>query len=294
MKTRKKFRRGFPALLYVGILLCGALSACGILTPGGGERPETSLPAFTRPTEPPDTQAPVIEGVHDWVIYQGDALSLQDGVTVADETDPHPRLELDDSALNTQVPGVYTVLYCAYDKANNPAVAEATVTVLEKKEGYASLEQINQMADSLLSQIVTEDMDETEQIRAIYNWARSSISYSGHSDKSDWYQGAYSAMTGRNGDCFNYFAVCKLFFERLGIDNLDVKKVRNGEEDSDHFWSMVSVDGGESWYHFDATPRVGDGDDFCMVTDAFLDRYSESHKNSHNRDKNLYPATPEK
>ncbi len=40
-------------------------------------------------------------------------------------------------------------------------------------------------------------------------------------------------------------------------------------------------------------PRKGEGDDFCLVTDAFLDAYSASHNNCHNRDKTLYPATPE-
>ena len=100
-------------------------------------------------------------------------------------------------------------------------------------------------------------------------------------------------MNGRSGDCFGYFAVTKLLFERLGIPNIDVRKVKNFDGDSDHFWSLVSVDGGKTYYHFDATPRVGDGDDFCLVTDAFLDAYSDSHKGSHNRDKSLYPATPE-
>ena len=296
MKTQKKYRcRRLPALIYSAMVLCGVLSACAAFAPQGESlgSPGESLPTFTVATEPPDTLPPVIVGVHNWVIYQGDDLPLREGVAITDDTDPSPRLEMDASALDTDTPGVYTVLYCAYDKANNPAVAEATVTVLEKKEGYASLEQINEMADNLLSQIVTGDMDMTDQIKAIYNWARSSISYSGHSDKSDWYQAAWTAMTGRSGDCFNYFAVCKLFFERLGIPNIDVVKVRNSEDDSDHFWSMVSIDGGESWYHFDATPRIGGGD-FCMVTDAYLDEYSQAHKNSHNRDKELYPATPEK
>jgi hypothetical protein len=81
-------------------------------------------------------------------------------------------------------------------------------------------------------------------------------------------------------------------FERLDIDNIDVRKVKNYEGDADHFWSLVSVDGGETWYHFDATPRIGGGD-FCLITDEALDEYSVNHKNSHNRDKSLYPATPE-
>ena len=295
MKLPKKFRRRLPALLYSIMVLCGVLSACSVLTGPGGEqkRPGESLPTFTVATEPTDTLPPVIAGVHDWVVYQGDDLPLREEVTVTDDTDPNPRLELDVSALDTDTPGEYTILYCAYDRANNPAVAEARVTVLEKKEGYASLEQIDTMADKLLSQIVTGDMEPADQIKAIYDWARGTISYTGHSDKSDWYQAAWAAMTGRSGDCFSYFAVCKLFFERLGIPNIDVVKVRNSEDDSAHFWSMVSIDGGESWYHFDATPRIGGGD-FCMVTDSYLDEYSEAHKGSHNRDKSLYPATPEK
>ncbi len=100
-------------------------------------------------------------------------------------------------------------------------------------------------------------------------------------------------LTTLRGDCYGYFAVAKLMFDRLKIPNIDVVKVKNYEEDSAHFWSLVSIDGGESYYHFDATPRIGDGDDFCLVTDAFLDAYSQAHKNSHNRDTSLYPATPQ-
>lgn len=77
------------------------------------------------------------------------------------------------------------------------------------------------------------------------------------------------------------------------IPNIDVQKVRNSDDDSDHFWSLVSIDGGEHYYHFDATPRSGSGDSFCLVTDAYLNAYSEKHKGSHNRDESLYPATPE-
>lgn len=151
---------------------------------------------------------------------------------------------------------------------------------------------IDAAADALLDTLLWEGATAEEQVCAIYQWARSSLSYGGHSDRGDWRQAAYTMLTEYRGDCYGYFAVTKLLFDRLGIPNIDVRKVKNDPDDSDHFWSMVSVDGGKTWYHFDATPRVGEGDDFCLVTDEFLDAYSENNKGSHNRDKSLYPETP--
>lgn len=151
---------------------------------------------------------------------------------------------------------------------------------------------VDAAADALLDTLIQDGATAEEQVHAIYQWARSSLSYGGHSDRTDWRQTAYTMLTEYRGDCYGYFAVTKLLFDRLGIPNIDVRKVKNAPDDSDHFWSMVSVDGGKTWYHFDATPRVGEGDDFCLVTDGFLDAYSEEHKGSHNRDRSLYPATP--
>lgn len=282
--------RVLPLLLYGALILCGLLSAC---TAPESPKTETNLPTFTQPTQPPDQEAPVITGVKSLEIYQEDEISLTDGVTATDRRDGDVPLTVDTSRLDLHTPGTYPVYYTALDSAGNLAEEAATVTVLEKKEGYASIQTIEERADTILAQIITEDMDTRAQVEAIYDWAHSGISYCGHSDKSDWRQAAWNAMTTRSGDCFNYFAVCKLFFDRLGIPNLDVRKVKNYEGDSDHFWSLVSVDGGESWYHFDATPRIGGGD-FCLVTDSYLDQYSDAHKGSHNRDKSLYPATPEK
>lgn len=288
-------RRSFalPGLLCSAILLCGALTACRMLmilpSSASGEGSATEAPV---PTPPPDKTPPVISGVEDRILYQDDDISLLDGVTVTDDRDSAPLLELVDDSMDFSEPGTYTVWYIAADSSGNEATASATVTVLPKKDGYVPLDQINEMADTLLAGIITPAMDTEDQIWAIYSWARKNISYRGHSDKSDRFQAAWLGMTQRGGDCFTYFSVCKLFFDKLGIPNLDVVKVPLSPEDASHYWSMVSADGGDTWYHFDATPRIGSGDDFCMVTDEFLDNYSNAHKGSHNRDKSLYPATP--
>ena len=251
----------------------------------------TTVPTTVTVTD--DNTAPIIQGVHDISLYLGSAVSYRSGVIVSDDKDPSPKLDIDSSQVDLSNPGTYPLVYTARDITGNETRLEVTVTVAEKPTTYIDEEVINAKADELLKKIVTADMTDQAKVKAIYAYVRSHYTYSGHSDKTDWLQGAYVMMTEEEGDCFNYYAVTKLLLERCGIPNIDVRKVRNFPEDSDHYWSLVSVDGGKTYYHLDTTPRIGDGDDFCLVTDAFLDAYSAANKNCHNRDKSLYPATPE-
>ena len=240
-----------------------------------------------------DTQAPVISGIKNFTVYLGDTVAYRAGITVTDDHDTNPQLNIDSATVDLNKVGKYTVTYTASDISGNVAKKEATVEVREKTASSVDIEVVHAAADKLLSTIITDGMTQRQQVEAIYNWARTHCAYSNHSDKSDYLQGAYVMLTAKAGDCFNYFAVTKLLFDRLGIPNVDVRKVKNYTGDSDHFWSLVSLDDGKTWYHFDATPRVGPGDDFCLVTDAFLDAYSNQNNKCHNRDKTLYPATPE-
>lgn len=276
-RKRKSYLHHIPSVLFlVGILMAGC---CLISSAHDGA--------------PKDTEAPGIYGVQDLTVYAGNTLAYRSGITVTDDLDPAPRLDVDSSAADLSTPGSYPVIYTATDASGNQTSQTATVTVLPQPEEAAPEKDLEDAAETILSYILLDGMTTEEQVQAIYNWAHNDLSYSGHSDKSDWRQAAGVMLTERRGDCFGYFAVTKLMFELLEIPNIDVRKVKNHEEDSDHYWSLVSVDGGKTYYHFDATPRIGQVDDFCLVTDAFLDAYSEANKNSHNRDKTLYPATPE-
>ena len=240
-----------------------------------------------------DEQAPEIIGVTPFALYLGDTISYRAGITVKDDHDPAPDFRVDSSAVDLSKIGEYKVIYTAVDAAGNEAKVETTVDVREKKAGFVELEIIYEEADKVLTEIIKDGMTKREKARAIYDWIRDACWYANHSDKSDYRQGAYAMLKDRKGDCFNYYALSKLLLERAGIDTIDVRKVKNYTGDSDHYWSLVSLDGGQTWYHFDATPRVGDGDNFFLVTDKFLDAYSNANKGSHNRDKSLYPATPE-
>ena len=251
----------------------------------------TTAPATVTITD--DNVPPTILGVHDISLYLGSAASYRSGVEVRDDKDSAPKLEVDSSQVDLSTPGTYPLVYTARDMTGNETRMEVTVTVAEKPNTYVEPETIEAKADELLKKIVTDGMSDEAKVKAIYSYVRSHYTYSGHSDKTDWMQGAYVMMSSGQGDCFNYFAITKLLLERCGIPNIDVRKVRNNETDSDHYWSLVSVDGGSTYYHLDTTPRVGDGDDFCLVTDAVLDAYSDTHGKCHNRDKALYPKTPE-
>jgi len=241
----------------------------------------------------PDICPPVISGVQDILVYTGDTISYRSGITVTDDRDESPVLEVDSSMVNLTASGSYAVTYLAEDDAGNRTSAMATVTVLEAAQSHTELKHIFDAVDAELANIVTEGMPLRQKVRAIYDWAHNHLSYHGHTDRTDCYQAAYEMLTTRQGDCYGYFAVSKLMLERLGIPTIDVEKVKNHEEDSNHYWSLVSIDGGNTYYHFDCTPRLGTPFDFCLITDAELDGYSAEHKNSHNRDLSLYPATPE-
>ena len=294
VRKSKRRRASCPVGVVTGIVLILILSAMGIwlaVDPALDKVLALSTEPPVQSTGPKDSQPPQIYGIQDFTVYQGDPVSYLSGVTAMDDLDPEPKRNVDSREVDLSKPGTYTVTYTASDTSGNLATACANITVLRKEEGYADLETIYTLADELLAIILEGTTDTRQQVEAIYKWARTDIRYAGHSDRADWRQTAYNVIRSGEGDCFGYFAATKLMFERLGIPNIDVQKVRNYEEDSDHFWSLVSVDGNH-YYHFDATPRYGDGDDFCMVTDEFLDAYSEQHKGSHNRDKSLYPETP--
>ncbi len=239
-----------------------------------------------------DREAPVISGVADKIVYLGETVSYLSGITVTDDMDPEPTVEVDRSAVKLDTVGEYTVTYTATDAAGNTSIVSCKLKVLEKKDYYVPYETIYQEVDAILAEIIEEDMSLQNKVWAVYVWVRTNCTYVNHSDKEDWMQAAHVMMTEGKGDCFNYYALCKLMLDRLEIPNLDVRKVKNYEGDSDHYWSLVSLDGGNTWYHVDTTPRTNPAS-FCLVTDKYMDDYSAANGNCFNRDKSLYPATPE-
>lgn len=250
------------------------------------------IPTAQASTIAGDTAAPEILGAEDMTLEFGESASYFGGVTVWDNLDPAPELTIDNSRVDLSRPGKYFAVYTAVDAAGNEATKTITVTVL-KPDYYTEPEAVFAAVDAVLEEIIGEDMDKRQQVEAIYSWCKETLRYGGHTLRSDYIQAANEMLTTGKGDCYGYFALSKLMLERLGIPNIDVTRLKASDEDPEHFWSLVSVDGKVTWYHFDATPRVGQTEELCLVTDLFLDSFDTFHDGCHERDKSLYPATPE-
>ena len=232
-----------------------------------------------------DQEPPVIQGVKDQTVALNGTISYKKGVTVTDNQDKNPNLSIDTSKVNLQQEGTYEVIYIATDQAGNKAKKKAMITVMNQTNLDEKTKEMEGLAKALLNEITTPQMDKMQIAKTIYDWCIENISYTDSSDKSSWVIGAIQGLKQRSGDCYNYFATAKALLTQAGIKNVDI--VKSDTSESSHFWSLVDL--GEGYYHFDCTPRIGEGDYFFMVTDAQLEAYSKAHENSHVFDASLYP-----
>ncbi len=132
--------------------------------------------------------------------------------------------------------------------------------------------ELDQLAELITSNIVSEDMDALAKARAVYDFVRGSINYSGQSDKSDWKNAAKEGLRTRQGDCYTYCVCMRALLTYLGIDNLEVRRI---DGHSDHWWNLVNC--GDGWYHVDATPMGTEMPAFnsFMFTDQQAAWYTE-------------------
>ncbi len=258
------------------------------VTDGGGNAVFTTAEMnFT-----PDYEGPRILGVNKFSLYEGGTISYRSGVVLEDNCDTAPVLTIDSSRVDLSKPGSYEVVYRATDAAGNMTTLTAPVTVEEKPDSYVEEAEIIAMADELLATFITKQMTTEEQVEAVYDWVRDNCTYLNRTDKVDRMQGAYVMMSTRYGDCFNYFAICSLFFERLGIPQINVTRSPNSVRTTKHYWSLISIDGGETYYHFDVCPQAGFDVRICLATDAEVEACNQYAAGYYTFDKSLYPATP--
>ena len=240
-----------------------------------------------------DREKPVISGTRDLMAYVGDtAVEYYNGVTVSDNCDGEILLRADYSAVDLTQEGVYPVTYFATDHVGNVSMKEISLHVYKEK---ITLEMLYAEIDPIIVQKGWAYLSKAEQAKAIFWYVHTGagISYVDTSDKTDWIREAYLCQQNRKGDCFSYFALSKAFFERLGIENLDVQRLP-GFTDDTHYWSMINIaNEGEiaRWYHYDAT-RVRDvSASSALLTDVQVNAFSAQRAYFYYYDTSKYPAS---
>ncbi len=234
-----------------------------------------------------DTTPPLIEGVKELYVNAGDSLSYKKGILLSDNASGEVLLEVDNSLVNLNVPGVYPLHYIATDISGNQSTAETTVTVNEANA--PTEEDANALADALIAQLIPAEMTKYDAAYTLWNWCRTNIRYAASAENySSVWSGAYEGLHKKSGDCYTYYATYSLLLTRCGIENLCVARLGGTSE---HWWNLVNV--GEGWYHCDASPRRKGDPYLCfMQTDAQIQAYTESYPNVPNYysfDTALYP-----
>ena len=207
--------------------------------PASGDNPADSTEAEIEKIV--DTEPPVISGDLDREVFAGSPVSYRSGVTVTDNLDPNPKLTVDSSGVNPNMHGEYTVIYTATDESGNKSVARGVVTV---KPTDMSL--VNEIADGILTQILTDNMSQREKAREIFIWVTRKMKYAPDNNPRDLAAAAYACLTKGTGDCYVYKSGSEVLLTRAGIRNTEIK--RSGG-DSEHYWNLVNT--GDGWFHFD-------------------------------------------
>jgi hypothetical protein len=229
-----------------------------------------------------DVEPPVLSGVSDLVVKAGSSISYKKNLEVIDNCDKDILIDVDNTEVDLYKTGSYTITYTATDLAGNSSSKTATVSVLSAGVDGATETLVNKLADERLAKILTPEMTEYEKAEAIFFWVHDNVRYVDGTPKTGWVQGAYRGLAEQAGDCIVYAMTSKALLTRAGIKNMDIEKIPANTE---HHWNLIDI--GEGWYHFDSTRRK-DGNYFFYVNDADILEYSDSHKDSHNYDKEIY------
>lgn len=88
----------------------------------------------SKPEPIKDTTPPTINGLEDIVLKVGDKFNPLEGLSVTDNWDKNPKLDIIENTVNLSKPGTYVVVYQATDASNNKKIESIKVVVEPKKD----------------------------------------------------------------------------------------------------------------------------------------------------------------
>ena len=239
-----------------------------------------------------DDVAPSIYGAVDRYCFVDEAVSYYAEVFAEDNVDPNVTLTVDNSEVNIHEEGSYTITYTATDAAGNKTTESCVLTFVQQE---VTDEELQELADEVMAEIITEDMDIQHQLYAVFCYVYDHMTYSDGSDLTNWKLEAKRGIIEGTGDCYTSFAVAHLLLSQLDVQILSVERVRQGDE-SDHYWHLVND--GTGWYHFDTNNTSETGYRCFMRTNDEILMHSEyfwryDHSQYPETATKLYPLTPD-
>ena len=240
-----------------------------------------------------DTTPPTIRGEANIYVARGSSVRYKSYIYVEDDTDPDPKIEIDNSDVDLSKEGTYKVIYTVTDASGNSATKVVNVVVGAEEEPNVPEDEIYALADRVLETIIEDDMTDLEKVFAVFYYVRNTFSYVKDDNYWEYKQEAYHMMTTLQDNCYANVCVSKLLLERLGFESFMIQG-ELGFVDEHHYWNMVSIDGGASWYHYDAAWWTWEHDEYplCMLTDEFAQVISDRHGGLWIYDHDAFPATP--
>jgi len=219
-----------------------------------------------------DTTAPVISMVSGILVKVGDTVAYKKAVEYSDNSSNDLTLSIDNSAVDLQTPGEYTVSYTVTDAGGNTATIEVPLTVVEATSHTE--EDVRDLALAVVEEVVDENASKYDNAKELFQWVHSNIRYQhAAGDRSSVWAGAYEGLHDGAGDCYAFYATYSVLLTYAGIDNLCVARV---SDSSHHWWNLVNT--GAGWYHCDASPRRNGDRYFCfMQTDAQVEAYTRAY-----------------
>ena len=264
----------------------GDIIAKAVVTDTSGNQTIVEVPFMVTK----DSIAPTIEGTKNIEVYAGDTIKYRDGVTVTDDIDPNPQLEIDTSKVDTKTPGKYEVVYRATDFSGNTTEVTIKVTLKKKPKSYVEPATVEKEAKKVLNKIVKSGMSDMEKALQITWWVRYNVNYVGTADNSSWTRAAYDGLVKRRGNCYNFAMTAKALFDAAGIENMII--VRDPYIYHPHYWNYIKING--EWYHCDSTPRLKYNSYFFMYTTKELKNFWHNGWNGYNFKENKYPKSATK
>ena len=189
-----------------------------------------------------DTKAPVLYGVVNRNGYVGEPIAYLQEAYAEDAVDGRVELHVDSQVVLSRK-GKYTVTYTATDKSGNTVSKKCTYTLVEPS---VTDEQVHEMAQAVLSKILTPDMVTAQKLKAVFDYVHSHVTYVGTSNKSDWRKEALRGYREGRGDCFTVYSLTRALLDELQIPYMSVTRKSSTTR---HYWVIVNI--GTGWYHFD-------------------------------------------